>query len=86
MHFCLQCSQCVALCVTGNICRSPAAGAVLKHVVKRSGVAGEFQIDSCGTGGSGHEEWYGLNACSLTPKDTPHLAGTPQRMHVICPL
>jgi len=27
-------------------------------VVERSGVADEFEIDSCGTGGSGHENWY----------------------------
>ncbi len=43
---------------TGNICRSPAAQSVLKKVVERSGVADEFEIDSCGTGGSGHENWY----------------------------
>ena len=45
-------------CITGNICRSPAAGAVLKKAVKRSGLSDEFEIDSCGTGGSGHENWY----------------------------
>lgn len=48
----------------GNICRSPAAGAVLKKVVERSGVADEFEIDSCGTGGSGHEDWYSVTASS----------------------
>ncbi|DBA73287.1 TPA: hypothetical protein ACH3X1_011344 [Trebouxia sp. C0004] len=46
----------------GNICRSPAAGAVLKKLVERSGVADEFEIDSCGTGGSGHENWYKLDS------------------------
>ncbi|DBA88409.1 TPA: hypothetical protein ACH3X2_004900 [Trebouxia sp. C0005] len=46
----------------GNICRSPAAEAVLKKVVERSGVADEFEIDSCGTGGSGHENWYKLDS------------------------
>lgn len=48
----------------GNICRSPAAGAVLKKVVERSGIADEFEIDSCGTGGSGHEDWYSVTASS----------------------
>jgi len=46
----------------GNICRSPAAQAVLKKVVERSGIADEFEIDSCGTGGSGHENWYKLDS------------------------
>ncbi|KAL3139662.1 hypothetical protein ABBQ38_003978 [Trebouxia sp. C0009 RCD-2024] len=41
----------------GNICRSPTAEAVFKRVVDRSGVADEFVIDSCGTGG-GSLEWY----------------------------
>ncbi|EFN58713.1 hypothetical protein CHLNCDRAFT_19837 [Chlorella variabilis] len=35
----------------GNICRSPSAEAVFKNVVERAGVADQFQIDSCGTGG-----------------------------------
>lgn len=44
------------LCL-GNICRSPAAEAVLKQIVTRRGVADKFDIDSCGTGG-GSESWY----------------------------
>ncbi|KAL4853458.1 putative low molecular weight protein-tyrosine-phosphatase [Chlorella vulgaris] len=35
----------------GNICRSPSAEAVFKDVVARAGVADQFVIDSCGTGG-----------------------------------
>lgn len=46
-----------SVCVTGNICRSPAAQAILKKVAQHSGVANDFEIDSCGTGGSGHEDW-----------------------------
>ena len=46
--------------VAGNICRSPTAEAVFKKVVDRSGVADEFVIDSCGTGG-GNEDWYMLH-------------------------
>ncbi|KAL4458020.1 hypothetical protein ABPG75_012885 [Micractinium tetrahymenae] len=41
----------------GNICRSPSAEAVFKSVVERAGLAGEFEIDSCGTGG-GSSNWY----------------------------
>ena len=48
--------QCIADAL-GNICRSPTAEAVFKSVVDRSGVADEFTIDSCGTGG-GNENWY----------------------------
>ena len=44
-------------CVTGNICRSPAAGVMMKKVVQHSGLADDWVIDSCGTGGSGHENW-----------------------------
>lgn len=35
----------------GNICRSPAAEAVFLHRLERAGIAGDFAIDSAGTGG-----------------------------------
>ena len=41
----------------GNICRSPTAEAVFTAVVQRAGVAEQFRIDSCGTGG-GSPDWY----------------------------
>ncbi|RLN67042.1 hypothetical protein BBP00_00001856 [Phytophthora kernoviae] len=43
----------------GNICRSPAAEAVLKGIVseRAGGDASSFHIDSCGTGG-GNPSWY----------------------------
>ena len=34
----------------GNICRSPTAEGVMHHLVERAGRAGEFEIDSAGTG------------------------------------
>ena len=35
---------------TGNICRSPMAEAVFKHMVKKNGLQEHFgQIESCGT-------------------------------------
>jgi protein-tyrosine phosphatase len=37
----------------GNICRSPMAEAVFSDLVKREGLAGQFEIDSAGTG-----NWY----------------------------
>ena len=55
----------------GNICRSPTAEAVFKKVVDRSGVADEFVIDSCGTGG-GSEEWYASHCSQLQSTHTTH--------------
>lgn len=36
---------------TGNICRSPMAEAVLRHMVKEAGLGDQFSIDSAGTSG-----------------------------------
>lgn len=35
----------------GNICRSPTAEGVFRHLVEEAGVSDEFEIDSAGTGG-----------------------------------
>ncbi|MVA96456.1 low molecular weight phosphotyrosine protein phosphatase [Nitratireductor sp. CAU 1489] len=35
----------------GNICRSPLAEGVFRHVLENRGVAGRFLVDSAGTGG-----------------------------------
>ena len=35
----------------GNICRSPAAEGVMKHIVEREGCDADFLIDSAGIGG-----------------------------------
>ncbi len=35
----------------GNICRSPMAEGVFRHLVKEAGLEDRIQIDSCGTGG-----------------------------------
>ena len=34
----------------GNICRSPTAAAVMRHLVRQAGVDGAIEIDSAGTG------------------------------------
>ena len=34
----------------GNICRSPTAEGVMKHLVEQAGLAERFEIDSAGTG------------------------------------
>ncbi|MFC4597929.1 low molecular weight protein-tyrosine-phosphatase [Cohnella hongkongensis] len=34
----------------GNICRSPMAEAVMRHLVEREGLSGEVTVDSAGTG------------------------------------
>ncbi len=35
----------------GNICRSPLAEGVFRHLASQAGRAHEFEVDSCGTGG-----------------------------------
>lgn len=35
----------------GNICRSPMAEAVFRHLVEQEGLAEQISIDSCGIGG-----------------------------------
>ena len=37
----------------GNICRSPAAEGVFKHMLRQRGITGSFEVDSAGTY-SGH--------------------------------
>ena len=37
----------------GNICRSPAAEGVFKHMLRQRGITGRFEVDSAGTYG-GH--------------------------------
>ena len=40
----------VCMVCLGNICRSPTAEAVMRHLVKQAGLDGEIEIDSAGTG------------------------------------
>lgn len=60
---CFYCSCCGVLACSsfsepaGNICRSPTAEAVFRHVVEGAGLENRFEIDSCGTGG-GNPDWY----------------------------
>lgn len=35
----------------GNICRSPTAEGVMRHLVEEEGLSGEIELDSAGTGG-----------------------------------
>ena len=35
----------------GNICRSPTAEGVMRHLVEEEGLGGEIELDSAGTGG-----------------------------------
>jgi protein-tyrosine phosphatase len=35
----------------GNICRSPMAEAIFRHLVEQAGLSARFEIDSAGTGG-----------------------------------
>ncbi len=35
----------------GNICRSPMAEGILRRKLRERGLEGQFEVDSCGTGG-----------------------------------
>ncbi len=39
----------------GNICRSPAAEGIFRHMVEEAGLTDQFHIDSAGTSGRYHE-------------------------------
>jgi protein-tyrosine phosphatase len=41
----------VSFVCLGNICRSPTADAVMRHLVKDAGLDKKIQVDSAGTGG-----------------------------------
>ncbi len=41
----------VSFVCLGNICRSPTAEAVMRHLVKQAGLEAKVQVDSGGTGG-----------------------------------
>jgi len=66
----------------GNICRSPSAEAVFNGVIKREGVAAEFEVDSAGTSGwhagepadkrmQSHAIKRGFNLTSISRKFDP---------------
>jgi protein-tyrosine phosphatase len=40
----------VSFVCMGNICRSPTAEAVMRHLVREAGLAGKISVDSAGTG------------------------------------
>lgn len=59
------------LCM-GNICRSPAAEAVFKGLLREKNLEDKFFVDSCGTGG-GSPNWYmedGMSHHEGYPADT----------------
>ena len=52
----------------GNICRSPAAEGVFKHMLRQRGITGRFEVDSAGTYG-GHAGELPDLACVHTLPD-----------------
>lgn len=67
----------------GNICRSPGAEAVFNGVIKKNGLANQFEVDSAGTSGwhagepadrrmQSHAIKRGYNLTSISRKFNPH--------------
>lgn len=59
------------LCL-GNICRSPAAEAVMNKVLSDRGLNEKYFVDSCGTGG-GSLDWYMENGFSHHTGSAPDI-------------
>jgi protein-tyrosine phosphatase len=57
----------------GNICRSPTAEGVLRHLIREQGLEGQVTVDSAGTGG-----WH-----VGEPRDTRSVAAAQRRGYVI---
>ena len=51
----------------GNICRSPAAEGVFKHMLRQRGITGRFEVDSAGTYGGEMKDIL-ESVTVLTPK------------------
>ena len=56
----------ILLVCLGNICRSPAAQAVMQRLVDERGLADRFYIDSAGIG-AGISETFPISACGCMP-------------------
>mgnify|MGYP002817689618 CR=1 FL=1 len=56
----------------GNICRSPMADALLRHKLSEKGLAGAFEVDSCGTGA-----WHRGEPPDPRTQDTLRAHGVP---------
>lgn len=54
----------------GNICRSPLAEGVFQHLVREAGSAGQYRIESAGTGA-----WHVGNPADPRSRDVAHRAG-----------
>jgi protein-tyrosine phosphatase len=59
---------CILTVCLGNLCRSPAAEAILKKKIAEQGLENWFYVDSCGTGG-GNPDWYIENGWSYHEGD-----------------
>ena len=57
----------VCFVCTGNICRSPTAEGVMRHLVERAGLSAHIELDSAGTG-----PWH----VGELPDDRARAAGT----------
>lgn len=62
----------VAFVCLGNICRSPTAAAVMRHLVKQRGLADQILVDSAGTG-----DWHVGDPPDERSQETARSRGVP---------
>ncbi|NMP22313.1 low molecular weight protein-tyrosine-phosphatase [Sulfobacillus harzensis] len=58
---------------TGNICRSPMAEAMFRHMIEKQGLQNHIQVDSAGTGG-----WHVGESPHLGTRDALDRRGIPR--------
>ena len=51
----------------GNICRSPTAEGIFRHLVREAGLDESFEIDSAGTAAH-HQRWFLLWSATMMPQ------------------
>lgn len=64
----------------GNICRSPLAEGVFRHLADEAGVAERYRIDSAGTGGWHAGEPPDRRSAEVARKNGIHLTGSARKV------
>jgi protein-tyrosine phosphatase len=63
---------CLSFVCLGNICRSPTAEAVMRHIVREAGLEAHIHIESAGTG-----DWHVGDPRDQRSREVAHRRGVP---------